>query len=81
MPDEEADLPSIDYDRAVLAQEERERQQACTPRGEVMAHGGDDGAPTFPLLGKNNTGQPASAGWPVLYMRDRIACLTSSPCR
>ena len=28
LPDEKADLHSIDYDPAVLAQEERERQQA-----------------------------------------------------
>lgn len=28
-----------------------------------------------------NTGQSADAGWPVLLIWDRIARLTSSPCR
>lgn len=28
-----------------------------------------------------NTGQPASAGWPVYYIWDRLVRLTSSPCR
>ncbi len=36
-------------------------------RVRLWRYGRDDGAPSFPLLGKNSTGQLADAGWPVLY--------------
>lgn len=67
MPDEEADWDSIDYIyRVVLAQEKKDCQQVGPEGGGYGATAREAGLPPSPLLEKNNTGQLADAGWPVL---------------
>ena len=67
LPDEKADH-SIDYIyRAVLAQEERDRQRATSEGQGYGATAEEPGLPPSPCSGKNSTGQLADAGWPVSY--------------